>query len=291
MNPAAFAAPAPGRWGTAGRNSVTGPAQFALNAGITRTFPVGRSAQPGLADRRHQRPESRHLCRRERAVRQPAIRTAESSEYHAQGANHASSEVLSDMTTHPATIRVSHEGTKTRDETCFSRLRASWRAVWSPVRSTTVRLRAHRANRCRLQRLRSRRIGPRPDGLHEAATAQTGASQQIQADATPQQPVFRSGTRLVVETVSVKDKDGKPIEGLTREGFHRSPKMASRRRSASWSFSACRPRPTRRRWPRPPLPASAGCGRRAGRTAADLDSRARRHPLPRPPADGACTSI
>jgi hypothetical protein len=39
LNPAAFAAPATGRWGTAGRNSLTGPAQFSLNAGITRSFP------------------------------------------------------------------------------------------------------------------------------------------------------------------------------------------------------------------------------------------------------------
>jgi hypothetical protein len=38
VNPAAFAAPAPGEWGTAGRNSITGPAQFSLNTGITRTF-------------------------------------------------------------------------------------------------------------------------------------------------------------------------------------------------------------------------------------------------------------
>jgi hypothetical protein len=38
LNPSAFAAPAAGRWGNAGRNSITGPAQFSLNAGITRTF-------------------------------------------------------------------------------------------------------------------------------------------------------------------------------------------------------------------------------------------------------------
>jgi len=37
-NPAAFTLPASGRFGTAGRNSVTGPPQFALNAGLTRTF-------------------------------------------------------------------------------------------------------------------------------------------------------------------------------------------------------------------------------------------------------------
>ncbi len=40
-NPASYAAPPPGRWGNAGRNSITGPAQFGLNAGITRTFPWG----------------------------------------------------------------------------------------------------------------------------------------------------------------------------------------------------------------------------------------------------------
>src|SRR5215212_2145124 len=34
-----------------------------------------------------------------------------------------------------------------------------------------------------------------------------------------QQPTFRSGTRLIVQTVSVKDKDGKPIEGLTTKDF------------------------------------------------------------------------
>ena len=38
LNPAAFAAPAPGQWGNAGRNSITGPPLFSLNASAQRTF-------------------------------------------------------------------------------------------------------------------------------------------------------------------------------------------------------------------------------------------------------------
>jgi hypothetical protein len=41
LNPAAFRTPAPGSWGNAGRNSITGPSQFALNATLGRTFPWG----------------------------------------------------------------------------------------------------------------------------------------------------------------------------------------------------------------------------------------------------------
>jgi hypothetical protein len=41
LNPAAFQAPAAGRWGNAGRNSITGPSQFALNASLGRTFRMG----------------------------------------------------------------------------------------------------------------------------------------------------------------------------------------------------------------------------------------------------------
>lgn len=38
LNPAAYAAPLPGEWGNAGRNSITGPAQFTLDATLGRTF-------------------------------------------------------------------------------------------------------------------------------------------------------------------------------------------------------------------------------------------------------------
>ena len=37
-NPASFVAPANGRWGNAGRNSIRGPSQFSLNAGAGRSF-------------------------------------------------------------------------------------------------------------------------------------------------------------------------------------------------------------------------------------------------------------
>lgn len=38
LNPAAYASPHPGQWGTAARNSITGPDQFLLNASLGRTF-------------------------------------------------------------------------------------------------------------------------------------------------------------------------------------------------------------------------------------------------------------
>jgi hypothetical protein len=40
LNPASYAAPAPGRWGNAGRNSIAGPGQFSVNVSLGRTFRV-----------------------------------------------------------------------------------------------------------------------------------------------------------------------------------------------------------------------------------------------------------
>ena len=41
LNPAAYTFPAAGAWGSAGRNSIAGPRQFSLDAGVARTFFVG----------------------------------------------------------------------------------------------------------------------------------------------------------------------------------------------------------------------------------------------------------
>ncbi|MGH9718164.1 MAG: carboxypeptidase regulatory-like domain-containing protein [Candidatus Acidiferrales bacterium] len=38
LNPAAYSAPAAGQWGTAPRNSITGPSQFSLDTAVARTF-------------------------------------------------------------------------------------------------------------------------------------------------------------------------------------------------------------------------------------------------------------
>ena len=38
LNPAAYAPPVSGQWGTAGRDSITGPAQLSLNSSMSRSF-------------------------------------------------------------------------------------------------------------------------------------------------------------------------------------------------------------------------------------------------------------
>src|SRR5262249_4016 len=40
LNPAAYIAPLPGQWGNAGRDTITGPSQFSMNASLSRTFRV-----------------------------------------------------------------------------------------------------------------------------------------------------------------------------------------------------------------------------------------------------------
>jgi len=48
LNAAAFAAPATGQWGNAGRNLITGPSQFSLNASVVRTLRIGERTNMDL---------------------------------------------------------------------------------------------------------------------------------------------------------------------------------------------------------------------------------------------------
>ena len=49
--------------------------------------------------------------------------------------------------------------------------------------------------------------------------ASIGLAQQQQPQTQTPQATFRATTRLIVQSVFVKDKDGKPIEGLTAKDF------------------------------------------------------------------------
>src|SRR5688572_19665989 len=114
-----------------------------------------KSMVDGLANRRDESPESRHVFRRQHHRRQPAIRLAESRKRNAEAALQPAGELL---------------------------MRRTLRAALLAVLATSS---ASGRPRTRLA----------------------------------QQPVFRTETRLIVETVTVKDKEGRAIEGLTAKDF------------------------------------------------------------------------
>ena len=59
----------------------------------------------------------------------------------------------------------------------------------------------------------------RQTGASLALLVIIGAASAGHAQQQPAQPIFRSGTRLIVQTVSVTDRNGQPIEGLTADDF------------------------------------------------------------------------
>ncbi len=105
----------------------------------------------------------------------------------------------------------------------------------------------------------------------------------VSAQRVEQQPVFRSGARLIVQTVSVKDKDGRAVEGLTPADFvvveDGEPQTIS---FVEYQRLPDRPAEARAATPAPRFPAD---GQRAVADAGtDRHPAARRHALPRPPA-------
>jgi len=48
LNPAAYAAPLPGHWGNAGRDTIIGPAQFAMIASLARSFRISERVNTDL---------------------------------------------------------------------------------------------------------------------------------------------------------------------------------------------------------------------------------------------------
>ena len=69
--------------------------------------------------------------------------------------------------------------------------------------------------------------------LAAIAVATLSAQQPQQGVGQIPQATFRTGTRLVVHTVTVKDKDGKPVEGLTAKDF-----VVTENNEAGWSGAA-----------------------------------------------------
>ena len=102
---------------------------------------------------------------------------------------------------------------------------------------------------------------------------------------------FTVNTQLVVETVSVKDKNGKPIEGLTAKDFVVTedgvPQTISFCEFQKMQDAPRRAAPGRR------ARAQRRAGRpgRAGHARADRARAARRCPLPATGACWRCTSI
>ena len=98
LNPAAYTAPPAGQWGNAGRDSVTGPSQFSLNASLGRTFRLDRYNLDLRIDSTN---FLNHADVYELGYhhQQRAIRIAHRGQCHAQHAGYVAVEVLKAVTT------------------------------------------------------------------------------------------------------------------------------------------------------------------------------------------------
>ena len=184
LNPDAYAPPAAGQWGTAGRNSAIGPDAVQPQRRRRAHVSVDRASELRLAARLHQRAEPRDLHGREHHHRRPAVRAAEPREYAAESPKHDEAEIL--MTTTELLNHEAHQGHEG-----FQKLLCDLRDLCGSV-------------------------------ICRVAVVVLAAGAVVVAQQPAQQPpaaTFRSTTRLIVQTVSVKDKDGKPIEGLTAKDF------------------------------------------------------------------------
>ena len=169
LNPAAFTAPAPGQWGNAGRNSITGPSQFSLNAAAQRTFRINDRFSATLQISSVESAESPDLPQLGYLGLKCTVRAADCRECDAERTNQLTSDILM----------------KTRRvlTTCFLIALAVG-------------------------------VGERAGAQQPANTP--GQNTPVGADGVA---TFKTSTQLVIETVGVKDKSGKPIEGLTAKDF------------------------------------------------------------------------
>lgn len=86
----------------------------------------------------------------------------------------------------------------------------------------------------------------RTDALGRPATS--GGAQTLEST-----PTFRAETRLRVHNISVKDKDGNPVEGLTKDDFVITENGVKQEiASSSTSASSTNPHPRVRRRFNPP---------------------------------------
>ena len=86
LNAAAYTAPQSGQWGTAGRNSVTGPDQFSLDCSLARTFRPTARFYVDAARGRNQPAQPRRIHWMEHNRKQHAIRSPDRRQPHAQPA-------------------------------------------------------------------------------------------------------------------------------------------------------------------------------------------------------------